>query len=133
MAIQDKTYSDIGGRQKPETNRSAALWWRYMRLSGVLLVPLIFGHLAIVHLINSVADINHEWVITQRWSFVGWRLYDAGMLWFAALHGFRGLKYVIDDYVHSETWNRILTIAMIILAIGLLAVGTIALIATPYS
>ena len=104
-----------------------------MRLSGILLLPLIFGHLAIVHLINSVAVINYEWVVTERWSILPWRIYDAGMLWFASLHGFRGLKYVVDDYFHKEGMNRAVTVLVVVLALALIGVGTIAILGTPFS
>jgi succinate dehydrogenase / fumarate reductase membrane anchor subunit len=127
------TISKTGGRVAPQGNQAATFWWRFMRLSGILVIPLVFGHLAIVHLINSVAVINYEWVVTQRWSILPWRIYDAALLWLAGIHGFRGLKYVINDYIHNQTWNRVLTAAILLLALFVLAVGSIALIGTPYS
>lgn len=117
---------------RPETDRSATFWWRFMRWSGVLLIPLAFGHLAIVHLINSVAEINYEWVVETRWSILGWRLYDAFLLWFAGLHGYRGSITVINDYVHHRGWNRALSIVMAVVLVAILALGTIALIGTPF-
>src|SRR5574341_240313 len=108
MATTTHPYSRTGGRVAPPAiNRAETLWWNYMRLSGILLVPLVFGHLFIVHLINSVAVINYEWVINTRWHFFGWRLYDAAMLWFAGVHGFRGFLYVLDDYIHAKRMSRI--------------------------
>lgn len=113
------------------SNKFETFMWRYMRWSGILLVPLVFGHFAIMHVINSVGDITYEWVITQRWSFVGWRIYDAFMLWFAGIHGFNGLRVVINDYVHGEKLNRTLRILTLILAIIVLAVGSIAIVLAP--
>lgn len=107
--------------------------WRYMRLSGILLVPLAFGHLIIVHLINSVATINYDWVIDMRWAYFGWRLYDAGLLWFAGLHGYNGLRVVINDYIHNKGLNRTLNIIAGVLLVIVLAAGTIALVAAPTS
>lgn len=104
-----------------------------MRLSGLLLIPLAFIHLAIMHVINSVAVISLEWVINERWAYLGWRIYDAALLWFAGMHGFRGLKYVVNDYVHKPELNRGLTIALVALAVIVLAAGSIALIAAPFS
>lgn len=118
-------------RSRPQTNRTATFWWRFMRWSGVLLIPLAFGHLAIVHLINSVAEINYQWVIETRWSLLGWRLYDAFLLWFAGLHGYRGALTVINDYVHDRGWNRGLSIALAVLLVAILALGSIALIGAP--
>jgi succinate dehydrogenase / fumarate reductase membrane anchor subunit len=134
MATQEQLVSRTGGRVQPLRGRKAeAFWWKFMRLSGILLLPLVFGHLAIVHLINSVAVINYEWVVTTRWSILPWRIYDAGMLWFASLHGFRGLKYVVDDYFHQEGLNRVVTVLVVVLALVLIGVGTIAILGTPFS
>lgn len=133
MSIQNQAreFTRRGASPRPETDRSATFWWRFMRWSGVLLIPLAFGHLAIVHLINSVAAINYEWVIEQRWSFLGWRIYDAFLLWFAGLHGYRGFTTVVNDYVHNRTWNRVLRVGMVVLMVGILILGSIALIGAP--
>lgn len=123
----------LSGATRPpvETDRQATFWWRFMRWSGVLLIPLAFGHLAIVHLLNSVAVIDRAWVVETRWSFLGWRLYDASMLWLAGIHGYRGFRTVVNDYVHNDGLNRALTILMTVLMIAILILGSIALIGTP--
>jgi succinate dehydrogenase / fumarate reductase membrane anchor subunit len=116
----------------PQThNRFETLAWRYTRLSGVLIIPLTFGHLAIVHLINSVAVIDYQWVVETRWAFLGWRIYDAFFLWFAGLHGYNGLRMVINDYVHQPGLKRALSYGAALVLVALLALGSIALIGTP--
>lgn len=134
MTVPKTTAHDFTRRTAAarDTNRSATFWWRFMRWSGVLLIPLAFIHLAIVHLITSVAEINYQWVIETRWSLLGWRLYDAFLLWFAGLHGYRGALYVVNDYVHNPRLNRALTIILAILLIAILALGSIALIGAPF-
>lgn len=102
-----------------------------MRLSGVLIIPLVFGHLAIMHIINSVFTIDYHWVIEKRWALLGWRVYDAFLLWFAGLHGFNGLRNVLRDYVHHRAIYRGIVIVMIILMIIVFALGSIALIGAP--
>jgi succinate dehydrogenase / fumarate reductase membrane anchor subunit len=103
-----------------------------MRLSGVLIIPLVFGHLAIMHLINSVYTIDYQWIVEKRWALLGWRIYDAFLLWFAGLHGLSGLRNVIRDYVHNQTLYRALIIVMIIVMLIVIALGSIALIGTPF-
>lgn len=133
MAVQEKTVAYSGAQvQSASVNRAETFWWRFMRWSGVLLIPLAFGHLLIVHLINSVAVIDYEWVIELRWAYLGWRIYDAFLLWFAGLHGYRGLRYVLNDYVHDERLNRALSVAAIVVMVVILTMGSIALIATPF-
>ncbi len=115
----------------PQGSRFEVLAWKYMRWSGVLLIPLAFGHLAIMHVINSVYVIDYQWVIEKRWALLGWRLYDAFLLWFAGLHGFNGLRTVINDYIHHPPLNRALKVALIGLLIALFALGTAALLLAP--
>jgi succinate dehydrogenase membrane anchor subunit len=116
---------------KTQINTFETTAFRYMRWSGVLLLPLAFGHLLIVHIINSVYAIDYQWVITTRWAFLPWRLYDAFLLWFAGLHGFNGLRIVINDYVHNPTTNRVLKYSLIGLLIVVFAIGTAAVVLAP--
>jgi succinate dehydrogenase / fumarate reductase membrane anchor subunit len=98
-----------------------------MRLSGVLLVPLAFGHLAIMHIINTVHDIDLNFV-ALRWAMLGWRIYDAALLGFAFIHGLNGFRYVVDDYVHHPGWNRAIKWIMIVGGALVLLIGSAALI-----
>jgi len=108
-------------------NRFETLAWQYMRWSGVLLVPLVLGHLAIMHIINSVYLIDIDFV-AARWSLLGWRIYDAGLLWFAGLHGLNGLRYVIDDYFPNPDLRRGLKVVALIVFAFIFVLGSVALI-----
>lgn len=115
-------------RPRPSgVNRFETLAWQYMRWSGILLVPLALGHLAIMHIINSVYVMDLDFVAV-RWSYLGWRLYDAGLLWFAGLHGMNGLRTVIDDYFHNPGLNRALKVLLLIVFGFVFVLGSIALI-----
>ena len=113
-------------------NRFETLAWRWMRWSGVLLIPLAFIHLLFMHIINSVYVIDYHWVIEQRWAMVGWRVYDAFLLWFGGLHGFNGLRIVINDYVHNQNTARMLKIVSFVLLAIIFFVGSVALIGSPF-
>lgn len=106
--------------------------WRLMRWSGVLLIPLAFIHLLFMHIINSVYVIDYHWIIETRWLYLGWRIYDAFLLWFAGLHGFNGLRVVINDYAHAPATNRTLKIVLIGLLVIVFFFGTVALIGSPF-
>ncbi len=71
-----------------------------MRVSGIVLLFLALGHLAIMHLVNSVDDINFAFV-AARWQNPLWRLYDWFLLALALVHGFNGLRVIVGDYVRS--------------------------------
>ncbi len=59
-----------------------------------------------------------------------WRLYDVGLLVLAVIHGFNGLRYVVNDYVHNLIINRGMQIAILVTALGLIIVGGLASINT---
>src|SRR5512139_1516288 len=101
------TAAQTMAKAKTAINSFETTAWRYMRWSGVLLIPLAFIHLLIMHIINSVYVIDYHWVIEKRWAMLGWRIYDAFFLWFAGLHGFNGLRVVLNDYIHNPVTNRI--------------------------
>jgi succinate dehydrogenase cytochrome b556 subunit len=124
----------IEGPQLTQRSRFDQFMWSFMRISGVLILPLVFGHLAIMHVINGVFDINASQAgaaadfVAARWAFIGWRLYDAALLALALIHGFNGFRYVINDYVHAPAVRRGLTWALWIGCIGIIVVGAIALV-----
>jgi len=98
----------------PKPSGGFELWsWFFMRISGVVLLLLALGHLAIMHLINNVDVIDYNFV-AGRYAGWFWRGYDLAMLVLAMLHGFNGVRILIDDYIHPIVWRR--------LAVGLLYV-----------
>ena len=85
---------------RPRPAGGFELWtWYFMRVSGLALVLLALGHLAIMHLINSVDNIDFQFV-AQRFATPFWRSYDLLMLILALLHGCNGLRTVLEDYCH---------------------------------
>jgi succinate dehydrogenase / fumarate reductase membrane anchor subunit len=122
-----------------------------MRLSGVIIVPLVFGHLAMMHIIQGVFDITatgHTVVGTDavnssgtavefvgnRWNYLVagvavWRLYDGLLLALVVLHGFNGLRYIVNDYAHNRIVNRALNWVIIYGGMALIIVGMAALMA----
>lgn len=97
-----------GARPQAGTGSNFELWaWLFMRISGILLVILALGHLAIMHVINTVDKIDYQFVADRwagPWSAV-WRTYDALLLVLALVHGLNGVRIVIDDYVSGRAWR----------------------------
>lgn len=100
-------------RPRPAVGGFELYSWVFMRVSGLLLVFLALGHLAIMHIINSVEAINYAFVAT-RWGSLLWRSYDWLLLILALLHGFNGLRIVVEDYIHSNGW-RVLSLTIVYL------------------
>jgi succinate dehydrogenase / fumarate reductase, membrane anchor subunit len=76
--------------------------WLFMRLSGILLVVLVVGHLVIQLVLDGgVTKIGFAFV-AGRWASPFWQAWDLMMLWLAMLHGANGLRTVINDYAERD-------------------------------
>ena len=97
--------------------------WLFMRVSGVLLLLLALGHLVIMHLIHSVDEIDFAFV-AGRWANPLWRLYDWMLLTLALVHGFNGLRVMVDDYVRQAGWRMICLVVVYALTFFFLIAGS---------
>ena len=85
----------------PRTNFEM-LGWLFMRLSGIVLVVLVIGHLLIQLVLDGgVSKISFAFV-AGRWASPFWQVWDLMMLWLAMLHGANGLRTVINDYAEKD-------------------------------
>jgi succinate dehydrogenase / fumarate reductase membrane anchor subunit len=76
--------------------------WIFMRVSGVVLVFLVLGHLFIMNILDGgVQRINFAFV-AGRWSSPFWQVWDLLQLWLAMLHGANGLRVIINDYARKD-------------------------------
>jgi succinate dehydrogenase / fumarate reductase membrane anchor subunit len=122
---------NYGGRKvKPSGGFELAAWF-FMRISGLILVFLALGHLTITHILNNVESINYFFV-SNRWANpktgVFWRLWDLTMINLAVLHGFNGLRQVLDEYV-TRPGRRVIVFTVIgIFAAALILIGTYAIL-----
>ncbi|MBI4529908.1 MAG: succinate dehydrogenase, hydrophobic membrane anchor protein, partial [Candidatus Latescibacteria bacterium] len=91
------------GRPLPSEGNFEVYAWLFMRVSGVVLLFMALGHLTVMHLLNSVEEIDYDFV-AARFATPFWRSYDFVMLVLALLHGINGARTVLEDYVHSGGW-----------------------------
>lgn len=151
-------YATINGEKlsdpAPRARRASQIdvwFWKFMRVSGLLILPLVFGHLAMMHVIMGVFDITAAGgdvvgtnlvnetgsaveFVEDRWNYLVagvavWRLYDGVLLGLIVIHGFYGLALVVNDYAHNRVVRRALNWAIVFGAVGLILVGSAALIA----
>lgn len=101
--------------------------WTLMRLSGLLLVPLVWTHVVIQDVLVGVHHVNLDYV-AMRWASLGWRVYDAALLCFAFAHGTNGLRQVLEDYIHGKTSRRVIRALLFLFWLGITALGAAALI-----
>lgn len=57
-----------------------------------------------------------------------WRVYDILLLFLVTLHGFNGVRYIINDYIHNRVVNRALRLASAGTMIGVIVVGALAIL-----
>jgi succinate dehydrogenase membrane anchor subunit len=99
--------------------------WLFMRVSGVLLVFLVLGHLLITNILDGgVQRINFGFVAGQ-WSSPFWQLWDLVMLWLAQLHGTNGLRTIINDYTRRDRTRLLLTLTLYTASALVVALGTL--------
>ncbi len=123
-----------GPRPRPEGGLELYAWL-FMRISGVVLLFLALGHLAIMHVINSIELINYEFV-AARFMTPFWRTYDLVLLWLAMIHGANGIRTLVDDYISARGWRLVslaslYVVSFVILALGSLVLFTFQPVATP--
>lgn len=111
---------------KPKQNYESAAW-KWMRYSGFLLIPLVWGHVLLQDIIVGVHKIDLDYV-ALRWASVGWRIYDTLLLGFAFAHGTNGIRQVLNDFIHKPEKRRLLNWGLFIFWITITAIGGIALI-----
>ena len=114
---------------KSPRSRKAANWekygWMYMRLSGVVLVILIFGHLFInLWAGEGIKAINFAFV-AGKYATPFWRVWDGLMLWLALIHGTNGMRTIVNDYVERKALRRALVIALWAVCAALILLGTL--------
>ena len=102
--------------------------WRWMRYSGILLIPLAWFHLYLQDVIVGVHAIDIDYV-ALRWADLGWQTYDILLLAFAFAHGMYGLRQVSLDFFHTEKARSRLSLLLFIVWILVSIIGAVAIIA----
>jgi succinate dehydrogenase / fumarate reductase, membrane anchor subunit len=98
--------------------------WIYMRVSGVILVILIFGHLFVnLMLGEGIHGIDFAFV-AGKFATPFWQWWDVIMLWLALIHGANGMRTIVNDYVTHSGTRRILVAALWLSAGFLILLGT---------
>lgn len=114
-------------RSKRQLNRSKFELnaWLFMRLSGIVLVILVLGHLFIMNILDGgVHRINFAFV-AGRWASPFWQIWDLLMLYLAMLHGSNGLRTIINDYAGKPRTRMTLKTLLYVATILVVAMGTL--------
>ncbi len=119
----------IPAPRSPQVRKKGAnlekVGWIYMRVSGVLLVVLIFGHLFVnLMLGEGIHGIDFAFV-AGKFASPFWQVWDVLMLWLALIHGANGMRTIVNDYVIGATTRKVLVGALWVAAAFLIVLGTL--------
>lgn len=112
-------------RHKTSRSKFELFAWLFMRLSGVLLVVLIFGHL-FVNLWSGegVHQLDFGFV-AGKWASPFWQIWDLLMLWLAMLHGTNGMRTIISDYAERPGTRIALQMVLYVASAIVIVLGTL--------
>ncbi|MFM1784371.1 MAG: hypothetical protein RLZZ579_648 [Actinomycetota bacterium] len=110
-------------------SRKQANWekygWLFMRVSGPLLVVLIFTHL-VVNLVvgDGIKAIDFAFV-AGKWADPFWQVWDLAMLWLALIHGTNGMRTIVNDYTEKVKVRKALVTTLWVVCAALIILGTL--------
>lgn len=112
----------------PRTKKQAnwEKWgWLYMRISGPLLIVLIFTHL-FVNLFTGegIKAIDFAFV-AGKWADPFWQWWDVAMLWLALIHGTNGMRTIVNDYTDNVKVRTGLVVTLWAVCAALVLMGTL--------
>ena len=113
-------------RARPESGFELYAWL-FMRVSGVVLLFMALGHLAIMHVINNIEAIDYQFV-ARRFATPFWRTYDLVLLWLALIHGLNGLRTLVNDYVGAPGWRVFSLATLYVVGFAFLALGSLVIL-----
>ncbi|GAA2515214.1 succinate dehydrogenase hydrophobic membrane anchor subunit [Rarobacter incanus] len=116
-------------RKKSTRGNFELYTWVFMRISGVVLVVLIFGHLFVNLMLGKGVHAIDFAFVGGKWSNPLWQVWDLLMLWLAMLHGNNGVRTIINDYVAKDLprlWLKIVLYAVtaVVVVLGTLVILT---------
>jgi succinate dehydrogenase / fumarate reductase membrane anchor subunit len=102
------------------------LWsWVFMRGSGILLLVLVFGHLFVNLMLGEGIHAVDFAFVAGKWSSPFWQVWDMLMLWLAMLHGFNGVRTVINDYTERDGTRWVLKGLLVLATFFTVVLGTL--------
>jgi succinate dehydrogenase / fumarate reductase membrane anchor subunit len=110
---------------KPKRTNWEKWGWIYMRVSGVALIVLVFGHLfANLWVGEGIKAIDFAFV-AGKWADPFWQVWDLAMLWLALIHGTNGMRTIVNDYAEREKTRKLLVWILWATCAALVLLGTL--------
>jgi succinate dehydrogenase / fumarate reductase membrane anchor subunit len=119
------TPSHRAGREAPAGRGAEFWWWVFMRVSGIVLVFLVIGHVLIMHVFGGGIDRVNFQFVAVRWQSPFWRTWDWLVLVLALVHGINGLRVIALDYIRPAGVRIAVSWSLYIIGAVLVALGSI--------
>lgn len=120
------------GRIAPKYSRTAGgkgnfemFAWLFMRISGALLIVLIFTHLFVNLMVGDGIHAVDFGFVAGKWASPLWQVWDLVMLWLAMLHGTNGVRVIINDYADKNSTRMALKSVLYIASVVIIVLGTL--------
>ncbi|MBG6217196.1 succinate dehydrogenase / fumarate reductase membrane anchor subunit [Arthrobacter sp. CAN_A6] len=124
--------SPRSGRIAPEYSRTGSsrgnfemIAWLFMRLSGAILVVLIFVHLWTSMVAGDGINQVDFGFVAGKWADPIWQIWDLTMLWLAMLHGTNGVRVIINDYAEKNSTRMVLKSVLYASTVVIVVLGTL--------
>lgn len=99
--------------------------WIFQRISGVILIALIFTHLFVNLLTgDGINQIDFAFV-AGKWASPLWKWWDFTMLVLAMIHGTNGMRLLVEDYARKVFVRYMLLWALNIAMVVTIVLGTL--------
>ncbi|HLS00755.1 MAG TPA: succinate dehydrogenase hydrophobic membrane anchor subunit, partial [Beutenbergiaceae bacterium] len=112
-------------RRKTTRGNFELYGWMFMRISGVVLIVLIFGHLFMNLMVGEGVNALNFGFVAGKWSSPFWQFWDLLMLWLAMLHGTNGVRTIINDYAEGNRIRAVLKVLTYAACIITIVLGTL--------
>ncbi|MCC3282267.1 MULTISPECIES: succinate dehydrogenase hydrophobic membrane anchor subunit [Arthrobacter] len=120
------------GRIAPKYTRNGSgkgnfemIAWLFMRISGALLVVLIFTHLFMNLMLGDGIHAIDFGFVAGKWASPLWQVWDLVMLWLAMLHGTNGVRTIINDYADKNSTRMWLKTVLYSATVVIIVLGTL--------
>lgn len=110
-------------------SRKAANWekygWLFMRVSGPLLIVLVFTHLVVNLVVGEGIKAIDFAFVAGKWADPFWQWWDLAMLWLAMIHGTNGMRTIVNDYTDRAIVRQALNTTLWAVCSLLILLGTL--------
>lgn len=101
------------------------LAWIFMRVSGAVLIVLIFTHLTVNLMQDGGVKAIDFAFVAGKLADPFWQWFDVSLLWLALIHGTNGMRVIVDDYVYRTGVKKVLKASLAVSTVVLLVLGTL--------